>query len=131
MVAKLQEDLMPKSILAVLLLGVAASLAAISSEPVYIKGYEGASGVTSAVEAVKDTLKKLKLEPANQQILTKLEPVFAALSEKAKTFKDKPIEVTPEYDGLTAAVKTIDLAREHVLLQKLDALLKAVQKANK
>lgn len=122
---------MRKSMLTVLLLGVAASLAAISSEPVYIKGYEGATGVVTAVEAVKETLAKLKLDPENQQIITKLEPVLALLLDKAKSFKDKPIEVTPEFDNLAASVKKIKLAREHILLQKLDGLVKAVQTANR
>jgi hypothetical protein len=122
---------MRKSVLIVLLLGVAASLAAISSEPVYIKGYEGASGVVSAVEAVKVVLKDLKLDATNQQIITKLEPALALLLDKARSFKDKPIEVTPEYDNLAASVKKLKLAREHILLLKLDGLVKAVQAANK
>lgn len=41
---------MRASILTVVLLGIAAGLAAISSEPVFIKGYDGASSVVSAVE---------------------------------------------------------------------------------
>ncbi|HNX49995.1 MAG TPA: hypothetical protein PLS53_07715 [Thermoanaerobaculaceae bacterium] len=122
---------MRASILTVVLLGIAAGLAAISSEPVYIKGYEGASGVVSAVEAIKTARKSIKLDPANQQILANLEPVIAKLGDKAKMYKDKPVEVTPEYAGLTAAVRKIKLAREHVLLQKLDALVKAIELANK
>lgn len=122
---------MRKSLLTVLLLGVAVTLAAISSEPVYIKGYEGATGVVSAVEAIKETLATLKLDPENQQIITKLQPTLALLLDKAKSFKNKPIEVTPEFEGLTASVKKLKLAREHILLQKLDGLVKALQAANK
>jgi hypothetical protein len=122
---------MRKCTFTILLLGVAVTLTAISSEPVYIKGPKGASGVISAVEAVKSTITSLKVEPVNQESIAKLESVLAALGGKAKSFKDKPIEVTSEYEGLTATAKQIKLAREHILLQKLDALVKAVQTANK
>lgn len=115
----------------VLLLGLATAVAAISSEPVYIKGYEGASTVLGSVKAVQDLIPTLKLDPPSLQLMKELKPILEKLGEKAKSFKDKPVEVTPEYQGIDSVVKRIKLGREHVLLQKLDELVKAVETASK
>lgn len=122
---------MRRTVFVALLLGLASAAMAISSEPVYIKSSKGASQVIQALQAVKHATPNLELDPQAQELLKAIEPFLSGLHVKAKSYKDKPVEVTPEFNGLQAAMKKIELAREHVLLQKLDELVKAVETASK
>lgn len=122
---------MRKTLLVALLLGLASAATAISSEPVYIKSSKGASQVIQALLAIKHVTPALELDAPAMELFNAVEPFLSELHVKAKSYKEKPVEVTPEYHGLQVTIKKIKLAREHILLQKLDELVKAIETASK
>ena len=112
---------MKKAVLLVaVFLVVAAGAAAISSEPVYLKGVDHGKTVLLAIADVRADMKAVKPDQETQKALAKLEPALSALQRKCEAVKDKPLDVTKEYGEVAAAGKTIEgLAREHLLLGTL------------
>lgn len=108
-------------LLVAVFLVVAAGAAAISSEPVYIKGVDHGKTVLLAIADVRADLKAIKPEPEVQKALAKLEPALTSLQKKCEAAKDKPVDVTKEYNDVAAAGKSIEgLLREHILLGSLN-----------
>ncbi|HPW55479.1 MAG: hypothetical protein KA072_09155 [Thermoanaerobaculaceae bacterium] len=122
---------MRKIVLVTLVLGLASAAMAASSVPMYIKSSEGAAQLIQALRNLKLAFASPELDTPAHEYLALIEPFLGSLHVKAKSFKDTPVEVTPEYDGLRSARKKSQLAPEHVLSQKLDEVIKAVEAASR